>query len=564
MLYIKHINFNRLGVFATLVAITGACIGVLNSNQAYAATCVEGDPYSCISVTFGNLAGKTVATPSSISKSKIYFTMPVSITMNQVQNYSVTISDSNGGKLKTANGSEIPSVSGATSWSQFDDLVRAWGFRYTEGEYDDGTKDFNPIMTTTISEKTAPRGISTANYTLGFGVVVDAGTAAGEYSDTMTVSVVAQPRNITIFDIKYMQDMTPDICAATTTPNVNAAETDHDGAHENDPNYVPEVILRDTRGGGIDGSGRYLVRKLADGNCWMAQDLELDILGKDQEITGDKTSNAEGTEYFGTEVSEGLIFTANDTDLNSTSVWTPEYFKKAYVSTNVAPDAKVYATMLNASNVDNKEYQWKVNGSDGLRSYSFDASNTAWSYATITNPDKNTDESYVTSESSTGEPYDRRGNLYNFTAATLGSSLSVKTGARQAADSICPKGWQLPVVTESVAEPVPATNMKNKSFAKLLRAYGVIALDGRNDSTVAAAIAGANRSKEWPLQYPLMGFYSVDRGKIDLRNGYGGWWSGTITNVQTQAYYLNTWGDQIFAQRNSATGNGFAIRCVAR
>ena len=72
--------------------------------------------------------------------------------------------------------------------------------------------------------------------------------------------------------LTYMQDMTPEICANTTTPARTAANADTDGSHDGDTNYVPQTTLTDSR-----DNKEYMVRKLADGNCWMSEDLKLNL-----------------------------------------------------------------------------------------------------------------------------------------------------------------------------------------------------------------------------------------------------------------------------------------------
>ena len=71
----------------------------------------------------------------------------------------------------------------------------------------------------------------------------------------------------TIFDISYMQEMTFEICDATPTPT---AFVGPDSTQINVD--VPETVLVDSR----DGS-EYLVRKLADGKCWMSENLRLNL-----------------------------------------------------------------------------------------------------------------------------------------------------------------------------------------------------------------------------------------------------------------------------------------------
>ena len=91
------------------------------------------------------------------------------------------------------------------------------------------------------------------------------------------------------WSITYMQDMTPEICAAVTTPAKTATQADTDGSHHGNTAYVAQRTLYDYRG--ADGTGNkdnkvtpdsanaksYMVRKLADGNCWMTQNLEIPL-----------------------------------------------------------------------------------------------------------------------------------------------------------------------------------------------------------------------------------------------------------------------------------------------
>ncbi|MBQ3309151.1 hypothetical protein IJG78_00550, partial [Candidatus Saccharibacteria bacterium] len=87
------------------------------------------------------------------------------------------------------------------------------------------------------------------------------------------------------------QDMTPEVCSSATTPLASAgtstATIDTTGTHQGDNAYVPQRTLYDYRG--IDGTGTasspatgsnqvsYVIRKLADGNCWMSENLKLTL-----------------------------------------------------------------------------------------------------------------------------------------------------------------------------------------------------------------------------------------------------------------------------------------------
>ena len=105
--------------------------------------------------------------------------------------------------------------------------------------------------------------------TVNFGVKVSSLLSAGSYTkDVVFTLIVHDDENYGLHSISDMQDMTSAVCAATTTPTKNATGFDWSGARHGDSNYVPRKKLRDSRDGKY-----YLVSKLADGNCWMSQNL---------------------------------------------------------------------------------------------------------------------------------------------------------------------------------------------------------------------------------------------------------------------------------------------------
>ena len=96
------------------------------------------------------------------------------------------------------------------------------------------------------------------------------------------------------FTITQMQQMTPTVCNSVVTPLASAGTTeatiDTTGEHSDDNTYVAQSTLYDYRG--KDGTGtasnpvsdknssnyvEYTVRKLADGNCWMSENLKLTL-----------------------------------------------------------------------------------------------------------------------------------------------------------------------------------------------------------------------------------------------------------------------------------------------
>ena len=99
-----------------------------------------------------------------------------------------------------------------------------------------------------------------------------------------------------IHSIANMQQMNPNICKANTTPNRTATTLDTDGSHHGDPNYVPTKTLVDTR-----DNNTYTVSKLADGKCWMTQNLRIidkTITPADSNVTSNYTIPASSLSGF--------------------------------------------------------------------------------------------------------------------------------------------------------------------------------------------------------------------------------------------------------------------------
>ena len=111
------------------------------------------------------------------------------------------------------------------------------------------------------------------------------------------VRCIAEDKTRAIHDLANMQEMHPRICANTTTPNRTATQLDTDGSHHGDPNYVPTKTLTDTR-----DNNTYTVSKLADGKCWMTQNLRIInkvITPYDSDVTSNYAIPASSISGFG-------------------------------------------------------------------------------------------------------------------------------------------------------------------------------------------------------------------------------------------------------------------------
>ena len=184
-------------------------------------------------------------------------TAALSISTNNETGYSLYMATSNGKNTLTSQNpgtSDVISAvnggdNGVTS-SNFGN--NTWGYNLSQDSVSDTTA-YKAVPTATgdtaLISTSSPTEVDT--YNLTFGTKVDTSLPSGTYSNDVVVSVVANPAFVPVFDgIQTMQEMTSTICA-------DAAEND-------------TAQLTDTR----DGK-KYWVTKLADGNCWMTQNLRL-------------------------------------------------------------------------------------------------------------------------------------------------------------------------------------------------------------------------------------------------------------------------------------------------
>ena len=187
-----------------------------------------------------------------------------------------------------------------------------------------------------------------------------------------------------------MQDMSSSICSAVTL--------------EDDESETTLIDSRDNK--------TYTVSKLKDGNCWMTQNLDHDI------------------------VTDGsVVYNSSTTDLPANTTWNPS--------------TATYA-------VNDTTWNWALTAPE-----SYDPGNLYWS-GTL----------YDSTTTSTGDSHYHLGNYYNWTAAVaMNDSSSYPTYNDQTEEyenlevdqSICPTGWTL---------PKGGDNSSNGSFQYLVEQYG--------------------------------------------------------------------------------------------
>ena len=344
---------------------------------------VEVEVPSRISITSSKSEINLNATPTPTGKFVWDYTT-LTVGTNNETGYTLTMSDKDGDtNLKHVNPSvtaTIPTLSGDKIKADFE--MNKWGYTLLRAatEVQDST-NFSPVpvntAAVTIGQSTGPVEAVATN--VGMAAKVDTNLPSGVYKDTVTFSAIANyVPNPTFGGITTMQEMTTQICTDETKPSKEATNTTIE--HTTDTNLVPEATLTDTRDGKT-----YVVRKLADGNCWMSQNLALSPNGS-------------------------TTYTESDTDLHDGRTFQ-------------APAASSIGTT------------WNYNGSDGPHYLTPQAG-----YEYFQNG---------TTASSTGQPTESTGNYYDWPMATAGArdasdNSLIGQNSGEAVDSICPKGWRLP------------------------------------------------------------------------------------------------------------------------
>ena len=135
--------------------------------------------------------------------------------------------------------------------------------------------------------------------TVTFGAKIGANLAAGTYENVMLFTAYTRYTPQTLLDTVYMQDLTATICSNTTTPSASADLSD-----------IPTAVLRDIRDGTY-----YTVRKLADGNCWMTEDLQLSDTLTTTDENGDTVLAARQLTSDNSDVTADFTMQTSDTSM---------------------------------------------------------------------------------------------------------------------------------------------------------------------------------------------------------------------------------------------------------
>lgn len=328
---------------------------------------------------------------STVQRPKIDVQAKVNITDSG--SYWVYVS-SNSSQLESQHGDTIESVKSVECDSQkctAENMpANRWGYSFQKGTT--AKNEYTAIPTasrgTPVDENTDSNIKSEERtYTLSFVAGFDNTTPAGQYTNSITMSVVSSPRQVVFDDITTMQQMTNAICEKAEVGDEKQLEDVRDGKY-------------------------YWVGKFKSGTgtndyrCWMTQNLDLDFPASKQSLTNQNTNLVGKTSYSPTATQQNSI-TINTSNTGENSWSVGDYY------------------LTDPKNVHDCGY-----GSGNTSAAACVTKSSLASLATPTEADGNTNAHYIL------------GNFYQWNTATAGTGGTITSG--QATSSICPYGWQLP------------------------------------------------------------------------------------------------------------------------
>lgn len=558
----RTVGYTSLGLLG-LVGLGLICPVSTNSVDAASTARVTAEAEDILAVGISGNVDISI-TPSKDGQFG-YNSTALTVTTNNPDGYVVYLRTADGKTTLSpdvANGASINSITENTAGSAF--TPNTWGYALlTDNTELNESSLYRPIpsdTTTPITSVDSHSGSTSDTYTLGFGVNINTALPAGEYSNSVVASIIANPKKITsLTNGMAMQDMTPEICQ--NTPSAYDAATGNID-RESDLYLNPiEKRLTDLR----DGK-QYYVAKLADGNCWMTQNLDYDLVA-------------------------GQVLTSSDTDV--TSAWVvptsteegiPEQKPIDYLSVRSWDYGKVVT--VNPTNETDCGYLQAGDSLADCPQY-IDVSNMVEGF-------KSTE-----TEAVSGNSYDAHylvGNLYQWLTATAGSGTNtnaenVENGDAaftdsskliDATSSICPAGWKLPT-DGAYDQTIDGTQItypyaRDDGFYNLFAAYGYPETNLTESATQPSgwvpsylqpytATTGAPRIRldYRPMYFARNNVLYPQYGNIGNVGRSGSYWSSTAyPGSTTEAYYVGFSYINLASTSHTYRVLGASIRCLAR
>ena len=445
-------------------------------------------------------------TPGSSENSN---SINVSIATNASYGYTLSVNASNEDLVHSNNTNTFSSIATNANLSSLEDSEdnNIWGYS-TSLDNGSSWSNYNGLSSSTSTTliDNSNTADSTSNIDFKIGAKASSTQASGTYTNTINFIAVSKVAPMSLLDsfiasgaeqlngYYKMQDMTHDICN-----NVDIEES--------------ELQLIDVRDNKV-----YWVAKLKDGNCWMTQNLDLDITASSTALNSNNTDISTDESIY---TATNTIYTLKGesdaygyTYENGIAAWIPERNTITY-------------SQLNSTTWTN----------DSNHPYSYDRLNISTGEPVY--PDSNVSQALA------GD-HGLSGNYYNWTASVASNDSSNTNSANpDPANSICPKGWRLP-------------NIINQEFGNLLVQHGII----ETNTSITYLEGGFDKMGATSLYLVRGG--NINNGSLNNSGSYGSYWSSTSYTNGNRAYHLRFSSNDVNPHYSNNKGFGYSIRCLDR
>ena len=401
----------------------------------------------------------------------------VAVATNNSTGYGIYLGTTNGSSalkfLGNNTAAEIAPVTGTVTAETFEQ--NTWGYCLNAASSAAcSTYQAVPAETTQVENVPTHNVLTDKDtFNLSFAAKVDTSLPAGEYTNNLVVSVVANPREpYYLSELTYMQDMQTHICEHTPIGDTKQL-----------------IDLRDSK--------KYWVAKLADGNCWMTQNLDFDLKQNDVLTPADTDVRSDWTVPTTTEteipeepstsdalqsfdVGEFVIATYLDVGKNCWAL-----IDGAYKSILL----KTGSTLDLCTNWQNVSAGWTP--ATTIVEYSGKAQYPYTGALSVDYDAKIYDAHYLV------------GNFYRPNTAAAGSATALGAPATR---SICPKGWSLPEMT-SDSEPT-------RSYTNLLTKYGITDKTSGTGTVPGVTEGISYRAEKQPLYFGHFGRMNLGSAQL--------------------------------------------------
>lgn len=359
---------------------------------------------------------------------------------------------------------------------------------------------------------------------------IDAPAYPTNGTNIITMYAVWVPAETSSGNPVYLQDFTTSDCNALTKANFNSS------TGEITPGSV--IALTDKRDNQV-----YTIAKLADGNCWMIENLRLEHEGtvgnniNDNSVTNQSLSQGYGgtTGTYGNFVGLAASESANFSNTTTSLGFADGGIYKSDGSGDVFNSANSTLEDIGTSNYPGYRFPRynNSNNSSALSSPTFTEN-----YANASSP--STSGTY---KASTVSSY---GNYYTWAAAMANTNYYTSSSTSEAANtSICPNNWHL-----------PSSNGTTKEYGALSTSYGGT---GSGQGGIGTVDIMSNRFRSFPNNFLYSG--RINGSSVLFRGSGGYYWSRSANNYN-QSYFLDLSSSVLNPSNADDKNRGSSVRCL--